>query len=209
MCVCTFLCGLKGGTLREEIFWTTSAIYWWIFPTISWFYLLLHKLIIEWGRRCVLVNVACIWKEKWGKKHKVWGLSAWVFLTKCCLPWWKALFIFLSRTALLSYREGICRRPSAAPHGLCEICRGCVGDRHIQSDTGNKTNLSRQAVWWHCWHTASEQQHDFLVSEWEFRQILDHIRTCVCLSGHVTFVALVCSMEQELFWEHSSDGVKR
>lgn len=35
---------------------------------------------------------------------------------------------------------------SAAPHGLCEICRGCVGDRHILfdvNDTGNKTNPSR------------------------------------------------------------------
>lgn len=31
---------------------------------------------------------------------------------------------------------------SAAPRGLCEICRGCVGGRHIQSDTGNKTKLA-------------------------------------------------------------------
>lgn len=34
---------------------------------------------------------------------------------------------------------------SAAPHGLCEICRGCVGDTDILFDTGNKTNLSRQS----------------------------------------------------------------
>lgn len=48
---------------------------------------------------------------------------------------------------------------SAAPHGLCEICRGCVGDRHVQfdvNDTGNKPNPSRQIVWWLCWHTEAD-----------------------------------------------------
>lgn len=38
------------------------------------------------------------------------SLSAWAFLTEWCLPWWKAMFIFLSWTTLTSCREGICRR---------------------------------------------------------------------------------------------------
>ena len=36
------------------------------------------------------------------------SLSARVSLTERCLPWWKALFIFLSWTTLTSCREGIC-----------------------------------------------------------------------------------------------------
>lgn len=55
-----------------------------------------------------------IWRKKGREKticlSSKTSLSAWDSLTECCLPWWKALFIFLSGTTLTSCRDGICRR---------------------------------------------------------------------------------------------------
>lgn len=73
---------------------------------------------------------------------------------------------------------------SAAPRGLCEICRGCVGDRHILfdvNDTGNKTNPSRQTVWWLRWHTIADHCDE---RRRVHQNYTDNINVCFCHSKH-------------------------
>lgn len=67
-------------------------------------------------------------------------------------------FSVVDHTPIL--QGGNMQTASAAPHGLCEICRGCVGDRHILFNSGNKANLSRQTVWWLGWHTGGDHLDD-------------------------------------------------